>query len=50
MQKTIELRFYKMYNLYRTIRYINFKNIITDKESYEIDSNNVNKLNISIDI
>lgn len=50
MQKTIEVRFYKMYNLYRTIRYINFKNIITDKESYEINNNNVNKLNISIDI
>ena len=50
MQKTIEVRFYKMYNLYRTIRYINFKNIITDKESYELDSNNVSKLNISINI
>ena len=50
MQKTIEVRFYKMYNLYRTIRYINFKNIITDKESYQINSNNVSNINMRIDI
>ena len=50
MQKTIEVRFYKMYNLYRTIRSINFRNIITDKESYELDSSSVSKLNMRIDI
>ena len=50
MEKTIDIRFYKMYNLYRTIESINFKNIIADKDSYDINKENANKVNISIDI
>ncbi len=50
MEKTIDIRFYKMYNLYRTIESIKFKNIIADKDSYDINKENVNKVNISIDI
>lgn len=50
IQKTLEIRFYKMYNLYRTINNINFRNIILDKESYSKDKNNARKISISIDI
>lgn len=50
MQETISIRFYKMYNLYRTIDSICFKNIITDKDIYDIDKNNVNKITMNIKI
>ncbi len=50
MERTINIRFYKMYNLYRTIDKINFKNIILDKENYEQDKENAQKISISIDI
>lgn len=50
MQETISIRFYKMYNLYRTIDSICFKNIITDKDIYDIDKNNVNKITMNIRI
>ena len=50
VERTINIRFYKMYNLYREIDKITFKNIILDKESYEIDSNNVKTLNLTIDL
>ena len=49
-EKKIDIRFYKMYNLYRTIESIKFKNIITDKDSYDINKENVSKVNISIDV
>ena len=50
MQKTFNISFYKMYNPYRTIEKICFKNIIIDKESFEIDKTNAAKMNINIDI
>ena len=50
MQKTFNISFYKMYNPYRTIEKICFKNIIMDKESFEIDKTNATKMNINIDI
>lgn len=50
IQKTLRIRFYKMYNLYRPIESISFKNIIMDKESYEKDKNNTTKINMIIDI
>ena len=49
-EKKMDIRFYKMYNLYRTIESIKFKNIITDKDSYDINKENVSKVNISIDV
>lgn len=49
-EKKMDIRFFKMYNLYRTIESIKFKNIITDKDSYDINKENVSKVNISIDI
>lgn len=50
IQKTFNIRFYKMYNLYRPIESISFKNIIMDKESYEKYKNNIIKINMVIDI
>lgn len=50
MERTIEIRFYKIYNLYRTIDRIAFKNIILDKEAFEQDSENAQTISISIDI
>lgn len=50
IQKNITIKFYKIYNLYRQIDNISFKNIILDKESYDINENNAIKVNISIDI
>lgn len=49
-EKTIYIRFYKMYNLYREIDEISFKNIILDKESYEQNADDVQKIDMSIDI
>ena len=49
-QRTIDIRFYKMYNLYREIDRITFKNIILDKESYQNDPNNAEITSITIDI
>ena len=49
-QKTFDIRFYKMYNLYREIDRITFKNIILDKESYENQPNNAETARITIDI
>ena len=48
-QRTIDIRFYKLYNLYRQIDKITFKNIIIDKESYDINQNNIETTSISID-
>lgn len=48
--RTLDIRFYKMYNPYRTINYIQFKNIITDLEDYELSENDELKLNINIKI
>ena len=50
LERTIDIRFYKMYNLYRTIDKMSFKNIIMDKQSYEQNPENVEKINISVDI
>lgn len=50
MEKNITIRFYKMYNLYRPIEKICFKNIIMDKETYQSNPNNVSKEVINIDI
>ena len=49
-QRTMDIRFYKMYNLYRTVEKISFKNIIIDKEIYIQDVNNAERLKTSIDI
>lgn len=49
-QKTIDIRFYKMYNLYRTVEKISFKNIIRDKEMYIQDVHNAERIKASIDI
>lgn len=49
-QKTMDIRFYKMYNLYRTVEKISFKNIIKDREMYIQNVNNVERLKVSIDI
>ena len=48
--RTLDIRFYKMYNPYRTINYIQFKNIITDLEDYELSENDELKLNMKIEI
>ena len=48
--RTLDIRFYKMYNPYRTINYIQFKNIITDLEDYELSENDELKLNMNIEI
>ena len=50
IERTIEVRFYKMYNPYRTINKVTFKNIILDKERYEEDIENAETINISIDV
>ena len=50
ISKTIEIRFNKMYNLYRTIDHMSFKNIILDKQAYEQDMENVATISINIDI
>lgn len=49
-EKTLNIRFNKRYNLSRMIDSIKFKNIITDKDSYEVNSENANKLEINIKI
>lgn len=49
-EKTLDIRFYKMYNLYRQIESICFKNIIIDKEMYIQDVNNAERIKVSIDI
>ena len=49
-QRTINIRFYKMYNTYREVEKITFKNIILDKESYEINSNDAQTVSVSVDI
>ena len=50
ISKTIEIRFNKMYNLYRTIEHMSFKNIILDKQAYEQNAENASKISINIDI
>ena len=50
VERTLDIRFYKMYNLYRTINSISFKNIILDKNTFEQDAENTQRLNINIDI
>ena len=50
ISKTIEIRFNKMYNLYRTIDHMSFKNIILDKQAYEQNAENASKISINIDI
>lgn len=50
VERTINIKFYKIYNLYRTVDKIYFKNIIMDKEMYQTNSDNVNKKKIEINI
>lgn len=47
--RSLSISFYKNYNLYRTIESIRFKNIISDLDAYEIDSN-ITRTIINIDI
>ncbi len=49
-QRTIEISFYKMYNLYRTIDSMSFKSIILDKEAYEQNSESAETTSINIEI
>ena len=49
-QKTMIIRFYKMYNLYRTIDRIAFKNIILDKDSYNENPENAQTTALTIEI
>lgn len=50
VERTINIKFYKIYNLYRTVDKIYFKNIIMDKEMYQTNPDNVNKKKIEINI
>lgn len=50
VERILGIRFYKMYNLYRTINSISFKNIILDKDDFEQNAENTQKININIDI
>lgn len=50
VERTLDIRFYKMYNLYRAINSISFKNIILDMDAFEQDAGNTQKVNINIDI
>ena len=50
VERKINIKFYKIYNLYRTVDKIYFKNIIMDKEMYQTNSDNVNKKKIEINI
>ena len=49
-QKTLIIRFYKMYNIYREVDRITFKKIVLDKESYEINQNDNQTTSITIGI
>lgn len=50
ISKTIEIRFNKMYNIYRTIDHMSFKNIILDKQAYEQNAESAATISINIDI
>lgn len=50
MERTLDIRFYKMYNLYRTIESVAFKRIILDKEAYEQNAGNAAIISININI
>lgn len=47
-RRTINISFYKAYNSYRTVESMMFKNIILDKQSYEVDPNNATRTSINI--
>ena len=47
-RKSMYVSFNKSYNSYRVVDSIMFKNIILDKQSYEVDPNNVTKISINI--
>lgn len=47
-RRTISISFYKAYNSYRTVESMMFKNIILDKQSYEVDPNNTTRTSINI--
>lgn len=49
-EKTIYISFYKIYNLYRTIDNVCFKNIILDKDNYKNDENNSIIKNLIIEL
>lgn len=49
-QKIINVKFAKVYNIYREVEDIVFKNIILDLEIYKNNPNNVEKLNFRIPI
>lgn len=49
MEKTIDIKFYKMYNLYRTIEKISFKRIILNPTS-DIQKNNLETISIEVNI
>lgn len=50
MERTLEIRFYKMFNLYRTIESVSFKNIILDKNEYINKIENLQKTSINIEV
>ena len=49
-RRTLDIRFYKMYNPYRRIEEMQFKNVILDKELYDTNRNEELIININIDI
>lgn len=49
-EKNISIRFNKIYDIYRIIEKIEFKNIIIDKDQYEQNKSDMEKVVISIDI
>ena len=49
-EKTINISFYKIYNLYRTIESVCFRNIILDKDNYKNDENNSIIKNLIIEL
>lgn len=48
--RSLNISFYKNYNLYRTINSVRFKNIILDAETYEPNSENTSIIQINIPI
>lgn len=47
-RKNINISFYKSYNSYRAVESMMFKNIILDKQLYEVDPNNATRISINI--
>ena len=49
-KKTISIRFYKIYNVYRNIENITFKNIILDKDDYSSNKDNGQTLKLTVEL